>query len=115
MRRLNIVLLFFISVAVWTQDKVNPSPYGNFLITSVGRIERSGRMRIIVAKGQKIANMGSVGADSVHLHFEIRLLGSTVQAQAIDPVPFLPDRPNSITLGTGVKEQNGTLANDCSD
>jgi hypothetical protein len=45
MRRLNILLLFFISVAVWTQDKV--SPYGNFLITSVGRIERSGRMWII--------------------------------------------------------------------
>jgi hypothetical protein len=45
MRRLNIILLFFISVTGWTQDKV--SPYGKFLITSVGRRERTGRIRII--------------------------------------------------------------------
>jgi lipoprotein NlpD len=69
----------------------------------------------VVTKGQKIAEMGSEGADSAHLHFEIRPSGSTVQAQAIDPIPLLPERPDSITLGPGVIEQNGTLVNVCSD
>jgi len=38
-----------------------------------------------VTKGQKIAEMGSNGADGVALHFEIRRLGKPV-----DPVKFLP-------------------------
>jgi len=38
-----------------------------------------------VTKGQKIAEMGSTGADGVALHFEIRRLGKPV-----DPVKFLP-------------------------
>ena len=40
-----------------------------------------------VAKGQKIAEMGSVDSDIVKLHFEIRQLGKVV-----DPVPLLPMR-----------------------
>jgi hypothetical protein len=41
-----IVLLFYLcAVAVWAQDEV--SPYGNFLITSVGRTEKTGRIRIL--------------------------------------------------------------------
>jgi lipoprotein NlpD len=38
-----------------------------------------------VAKGQKIAEMGSTDADQVRLHFEIRRLGKPV-----DPVKLLP-------------------------
>jgi lipoprotein NlpD len=41
-----------------------------------------------VAKGQKIAEMGSTDADQVKLHFEIRRFGKPV-----DPGKFLPDRP----------------------
>ncbi|MGH8642852.1 MAG: M23 family metallopeptidase, partial [Burkholderiales bacterium] len=38
-----------------------------------------------VAKGQKIAEMGSTDADQVRLHFEIRRLGKPV-----DPMKLLP-------------------------
>jgi lipoprotein NlpD len=38
-----------------------------------------------VAKGQKIAEMGSTDTDRVKLHFEIRRLGKPV-----DPVKLLP-------------------------
>jgi len=38
-----------------------------------------------VAKGQKIAEMGSTDTDQVRLHFEIRRLGKPV-----DPVKLLP-------------------------
>jgi lipoprotein NlpD len=41
-----------------------------------------------VAKGQKIAEMGSTDTDQVKLHFEIRRFGKPV-----DPGKFLPDRP----------------------
>lgn len=37
--------------------------------------------------GQKIAEMGSSGTDSVKLHFEIRK-----QGKPVDPMPFLPKR-----------------------
>jgi len=40
-----------------------------------------------VAKGQRIAEMGDVDAESVRLHFEIRQLG-----KAVDPISFLPSR-----------------------
>lgn len=40
-----------------------------------------------VARGQKIAEMGSTDADEVELHFEIRRLGKPV-----DPVKLLPER-----------------------
>ncbi|HET9042673.1 MAG TPA: peptidoglycan DD-metalloendopeptidase family protein [Burkholderiales bacterium] len=42
-----------------------------------------------VSKGQKIAELGSSGADSTKLHFEIRRLGKPV-----DPLQYLPNRPN---------------------
>lgn len=38
-------------------------------------------------QGQKIAEMGSTGTDSVKLHFEIRK-----QGKPVDPMPFLPQR-----------------------
>jgi len=38
-----------------------------------------------VAKGQKIAEMGSTDTDQVRLHFEIRRLGKPV-----DPIKLLP-------------------------
>ena len=38
-----------------------------------------------VSKGQKIAEMGSDGADGVALHFEIRRLG-----RPVDPLKILP-------------------------
>lgn len=41
----------------------------------------------LVKRGQKIAEMGSSGADSVKLHFEIRR-----QGKAVDPAQFLPKR-----------------------
>ena len=41
-----------------------------------------------VVKGQKIAEIGSSGADSTKLHFEIRRSGKPV-----DPMKFLPPRP----------------------
>lgn len=40
-----------------------------------------------VTRGQKIAEMGSTGTDSVKLHFEIRKQGNPV-----DPLPLLPKR-----------------------
>jgi lipoprotein NlpD len=40
-----------------------------------------------VVKGQRIAEMGDVDAESVRLHFEIRQLG-----KAVDPISFLPSR-----------------------
>jgi lipoprotein NlpD len=40
-----------------------------------------------VKLGQKIAEMGSSGTDSVKLHFEIRK-----QGKPVDPMPFLPKR-----------------------
>lgn len=40
-----------------------------------------------VTRGQKIAEMGSSGTDSVKLHFEIRK-----QGKAVDPAQFLPKR-----------------------
>jgi lipoprotein NlpD len=40
-----------------------------------------------VAKGQRIAEMGDIDAESVRLHFEIRQLG-----KAVDPIGFLPSR-----------------------
>jgi hypothetical protein len=69
MRQLNIVLLFLISVAVWTQD--NGSPYGEFLITSVGDRGRTGRIQIIdgmpdVGK-HVLINQDSVTFDNVTL------------------------------------------------
>ena len=42
-----------------------------------------------VAKGQKIAEVGSMGAEGPRLHFEIRRLGKPV-----DPLAYLPSRPN---------------------
>ncbi len=42
-----------------------------------------------VSKGQKIAELGSSGADTTKLHFEIRRLGKPV-----DPLQYLPNRPN---------------------
>lgn len=42
-----------------------------------------------VSKGQKIAELGSSGADATKLHFEIRRLGKPV-----DPLQYLPNRPN---------------------
>lgn len=41
----------------------------------------------VVAKGQKIAEMGNTDADKVQLHFEIRHFGNPV-----DPLTLLPDR-----------------------
>jgi lipoprotein NlpD len=41
-----------------------------------------------VAKGQRIATMGSTGTDRVKLHFEIRRHGTPV-----DPLKYLPRRP----------------------
>jgi lipoprotein NlpD len=41
-----------------------------------------------VAKGQKIAEMGSTDADQVKLHFEIRRFGKPV-----DPIKLLPEQP----------------------
>ena len=40
-----------------------------------------------VKRGQKIAEMGDTGTDSVKLHFEIRK-----QGKPVDPTPFLPKR-----------------------
>ncbi len=40
-----------------------------------------------VTRGQKIAEMGNTGTDTVKLHFEIRKQGNPV-----DPVPFLPKK-----------------------
>jgi lipoprotein NlpD len=40
-----------------------------------------------VAKGQKIAEVGSSGSESPRLHFEIRRLGKPV-----DPLQYLPSR-----------------------
>jgi lipoprotein NlpD len=40
-----------------------------------------------VSRGQKIAEMGDTGADSVKLHFEIRK-----QGKPVDPAQFLPKR-----------------------
>lgn len=40
-----------------------------------------------VKRGQKIAEMGDTGTDSVKLHFEIRK-----QGKPVDPLPFLPKR-----------------------
>jgi len=40
-----------------------------------------------VKRGQKIAEMGSTGTDSVKLHFEIRK-----QGKPVDPAPYLPRR-----------------------
>jgi lipoprotein NlpD len=42
-----------------------------------------------VARGQKIAEVGSTGADQAKLHFEIRRLGKPV-----DPLAYLPSRAN---------------------
>jgi len=42
-----------------------------------------------VAKGQKIAELGSTGATQAKLHFEIRRLGKPV-----DPMQYLPNRAN---------------------
>lgn len=39
-----------------------------------------------VSAGQQIATMGSTDADSVKLHFEVRLNG-----KAVDPMPYLPN------------------------
>jgi lipoprotein NlpD len=39
----------------------------------------------VVARGQKIAEMGNTDADQVKLHFEIRRLG-----KPMDPMRFLP-------------------------
>ena len=41
----------------------------------------------LVKRGQRIAEMGSTGTDSVKLHFEIRK-----QGKPVDPVQFLPKR-----------------------
>jgi lipoprotein NlpD len=41
-----------------------------------------------VTKGQKIAELGSTGADQAKLHFEIRRFGKPV-----DPLQYLPSRP----------------------
>lgn len=43
-----------------------------------------------VTAGQKIATMGSTGADSVRLHFQIRY-----RATAIDPLRYLPPKGSS--------------------
>ena len=43
----------------------------------------------IVAKGQKIGEVGATDADAPKLHFEIRRLGKPV-----DPLKFLPERPS---------------------
>jgi len=40
-----------------------------------------------VKRGQKIAEMGDTGTDSVKLHFEIRK-----QGKPVDPMPFLPKK-----------------------
>jgi lipoprotein NlpD len=40
-----------------------------------------------VAKGQKIAEVGSSGSESPRLHFEIRRLG-----RPVDPLQYLPSR-----------------------
>jgi len=42
----------------------------------------------MVAKGEKIAEMGNTDADQVGLHFEIRRFGKPV-----DPIKLLPDQP----------------------
>ena len=42
-----------------------------------------------VVKGQKIAEIGSSGADKPKLHFQIRRLGNPM-----DPLRFLPERPS---------------------
>ena len=42
-----------------------------------------------VAKGQKIAEIGSTDSDRVALHFEIRRLG-----KPIDPLQYLPEKPS---------------------
>lgn len=65
-----------------------------------------------VKKGQIIGEIGDQGSPGAeHLHFEIRPMGSLVQADAVDPIPKLPERSDSITLVDGVVESNGTLVN----
>ena len=74
----------------------NMRGYGNLVIIdhTDGIVSAYAHNKIIliregqaVAKGQKIAEMGSVDSDIVKLHFEIRQLGKVV-----DPVPLLPMR-----------------------
>ena len=61
-----------------------------------------------VTAGQQIGTMGSVGSgDAVHLHFEIRPAGSTVQAQATDPLLQLPDRPTTIVTDANAVQGTG--------
>jgi lipoprotein NlpD len=42
-----------------------------------------------VARGQKIAELGTTGAKEAKLHFEIRR-----QGKPVDPLAYLPTRPN---------------------
>lgn len=52
----------------------------------------------IVRRGDVLGTMGSTGnANSAHLHFEVRLDGTS--ASAIDPVPLLPFPIDGVSLG----------------